>query len=215
MTNEDRLGFAELLKGVYDFYGRDLSDASITLWWEATKQFDLDVIRKALGQHVMNPDTGQFIPKPADVVKMMGGTTQDAGLVAWSKFARALESLGTYRTVVFDDPLIHRVVEDMRGWTVVGMCNAKDWPFRENEFVTRYRGYKMRGETPPYAPRLIGIFDGSNAANGFSVGDDNLVLVGDQERARLVLAGGTATPKVGLTAMSALTAKTVEKLEAK
>jgi hypothetical protein len=55
------------------------------VWWQGLRQFDLDGVRVALGQHCMNPDSGQFPPKIADVVKMMGGSSLDSALVAWSK----------------------------------------------------------------------------------------------------------------------------------
>lgn len=207
MTHTDRAAFAEILGAVYTFYSKDISEAALGIWWTVMEPFDLAAVRKALGQHAVNPDNGQFLPKPADVVRMLGGSTLDSALVAWSKLDSAIQRIGTYATVVFDDPIIHRVVEEMGGWTTLGHCTAKDWPFRQNEFVNRYRGYKMRGETPAYPPKLIGLSEGENAVKGLAHDPRALrmaepVLIGDPKVAMLVLKNGSDVPRLGITRMA-------------
>jgi len=71
-------------------------------------------------RHLMNPDTGQFLPKPADIVRMLGGRTLDRALMAWAKVDKAVRQIGTYESVVFDDALIHRVLHEMGGWVGMG-----------------------------------------------------------------------------------------------
>lgn len=199
MIDRDRGEFAKMMADVYDYYSKDLSESVLEIWWTAVRPYDLAAVRKALGQHAVNPDRGSYLPKASDVVLMLGGSTLDSALVAWSKLEEALSRVGRYMTVVFDDPLIHRVVDEMGGWTVIGACSARDWPFKQNEFVNRYRGYRMRSETPPYPPRLLGISDGENAAHGYAVDDSNLRFIGDARAAVAVLKGGSTVPRLGFT----------------
>lgn len=207
MTQPDLEEFALMLGAVYEFYSKTPSASALEIWWAALKPFDLAAVRRALGQHALNPDRGQFIPKPADVVLMLGGSTLDSGLVAWSKFEQALHSIGPYRSVVFDDPIIHRVVEDMGGWTALARCSGKDWPFKQNEFVNRYRSFRMRGETPAYPPKLVGISEAENSVNGWA-GDERAkkeaepVLIGDSAAAVKVLAGGSTTARLEFNRLS-------------
>lgn len=203
--------FRALLAGVHDFYGRDLSDFGLSVWWQAMRPFDLAAVRDAMNRHVMNPDTGQYLPKPADVMRMFGGRTVDAAQQAWSKVDGAIRRVGTYRSVVFDDPLIHRVVADMGGWLSIGSRDEDAWPFVAKEFETRYRGYAMRNERPPYAPVLLGTAEGHNARNGFPC--DPPMLIGDADRARAVMAGGTDGPLLGVSVAGALADKAIERLE--
>ncbi len=51
---------------------------------------------------------------------MLGGSTQDAALAAWSKVDRAVREVGPYQSVAFDDALIHRVLFEMGGWIPLG-----------------------------------------------------------------------------------------------
>lgn len=199
MIAEDRAAFAALMSGVYGFYGKDASDFSLNVWWQAMSPYDFEAVKDALNRHCVNPDSGQFLPKPADVVKMLSGSTQDAALVAWSKVDRAVREVGTYRSVVFDDAVIHRVVTDMGGWVHVGAKDEAEWPFVRNEFVNRYRGYRMRSEVPDYLPVLIGIAEAANSKAGFR--SEAPTLVGDAKAAQSVLAGGSNKPLLGVVRM--------------
>lgn len=197
MNANDRTAFAEFLSSVHAFYGKDTSNFALDVWWQAMTPFDFSAVKDALNRHCVNTDSGQFLPKPADVVKMLSGSTQDAALVAWSKVDRALREVGTYRSVVFDDPVIHRVVTDMGGWVPLGAKDENEWPFVRNEFVNRYRGYRMRSEIPEYLPVLIGIAEAANSKAGFR--SETPTLIGNAKTAQAVLAGGSNKPLLGVT----------------
>lgn len=63
--------FTQLLTAIAELYGKTLSEWAQSLYWNALQQYDLGIVREALNRHVKNPDSGQFMPKPADVVRMM------------------------------------------------------------------------------------------------------------------------------------------------
>lgn len=189
MIERDRKPFFALIAGVYAFYDKGFSDFAGRVWWEAMNPFDLKAIGDALNRHCVNPDVGQFMPKPADVVRMLQGSTQDSALAAWSKLDRAVREVGTYRSVVFEDALIHRIVLEMGGWVALGMKNEEEWPFVRNEFVNRYRGYRGRSEIPEYPPVLIGLAEANNRKGGFEI--EPPILIGNPESAKRVMVSGS------------------------
>lgn len=189
MQQNDYEEFTAMLDAVSDLYGKSKSEWVTTIWWNALSNYDLQAIRQALSRHARNPDTGQFMPKPADVVRMLHGTTQDAALNAWAKVDRAVRSVGTYRDVVFDDPIIHRVIADMGGWVNLGTKKEDDWPFVAKEFENRYRGFCTRREIPEYLPVMTGIASLQNAKNGFK--SQPPVLIGDNQSAEQVMLCGS------------------------
>jgi hypothetical protein len=197
MTNSDKPNFAALMTALGDYYARELSDAVIDMYWRGLQHYDLAVVKEALNRHMQNPDSGQFMPRIADIARMLGGTTQDAALVAWAKVDRAVRSVGTYADVVFDDPLIHRVLHDMGGWLALSTKSEDEWPFVAKEFENRYRGFRMRSERPEYPPVLIGIAGAHNRRAKLAVQEP--ILIGDQGGARAVMAGGTDKPLIGFT----------------
>jgi hypothetical protein len=97
--------------------------------------------------------------------------------------------VGTYQDVVFDDPIIHRVIEDMGGWIGLGNKREDEWPFVQNQFENRYRGFVMREEIPEHQARLIGIANAQNAQHGFPLNVP--VLVGDKGKAEAILRSGS------------------------
>lgn len=201
MQTSDFDRFAELLAGVFELYNREASPFALQVWWEAMRPYDLPAVQLAFSRHVQNPDTGQFPPKPADVIRMLGGTTQDSALRAWAKVDRAVRHVGTYASVAFDDPLIHRVLHDMGGWVGLGLKTEDEWPFVAKEFENRYRGYAMRNERPEYPPVLIGLAEADNARRGLK--SDPPRLVGSAERAQQVMSGGTDRPLIGVATATA------------
>ncbi len=203
MTSADRKGFADLLAGVYAMYGKELSPAVLEIWWRALEGFEARVVADAFGRHAMNPDGGQFLPKPADIVKMVSGSSLDSAMQAVTKLEEAMARVGSMMTVVFDDPLIHVVVDEMGGWIALCGCSLKDWQFRRTEFLNRYRGYKVRRETPPWRPQLTGLADGHNASKGLKVSEENVRLIGDKQAALAVRAHGLEAPRIGLSRMEA------------
>lgn len=197
MLPTDRERFARCLMAAAELYGKTVSDALAELWWRALRNYDIQAVEHAFSQHFVSPDSGQFMPKPADIVRIVGGTSVDGAMVAWAKFDRAVRQVGPYCSVTFDDPLIHLVVHDMGGWIAFSTKTEDEWPFIGNQFRTRYIGYRQRGEVPEYPRKLIGITDAENVKNGFPVGQP--ALIGDASKAKAVLQGGTDAPLLGVT----------------
>lgn len=176
MEQADIPRFTELLSSVYAFYRQDFSPFAGRVWIEAMKPFDYAAVSGAMNRHVINPDVGQFLPKPADIVKMLQGSTQDSALVAWTAVDRKVRTSGPYGAPTFDDPIIACVIGDMGGWVDFNTKTEDEWPFIRNEFVNRYRGYKMRNDFPREAPRLTGIAEHHNRLEGYAVDDENPFL---------------------------------------
>jgi hypothetical protein len=191
--------FHDGIAGVMGFYGKSISRFALDVWWTALKSYELPAVIDAFNRHLANPDAGQFAPKPADIIRMLQGSTQDSALRAWAKVDRAVRSIGTYCDVVFDDALIHRVIQDMGGWIGLGTKTEAEWPFVAKEFENRYRGFRSRNEHPPYAPVLIGIATAHNEPKGFASGKP--VLIGNRELAQRVLREGASQPMLGFSSV--------------
>lgn len=196
MVESELPDFAKTLLAVADYYGKELSENVVDLYWNGLREYDLASVKRALWAHVRNPDTGQWMPKIADIAKVTQGRTDDQAAIAWSKVDQAVRRVGTYQCVVFDDAVIHRVILDMGGWVYIGAKDEKEWPFVAKEFQNRYRGYRMRDETPEYPPVLIGMANAHNSKQGFR--EHPPILVGDERKATSVRLGGTTAPLLGM-----------------
>jgi hypothetical protein len=188
---EERRRFASLLTALADYYKYEVSKAVAGLYWEGLKQYDYEAIEQACWAHTQVPDeSGRWFPKITDLRKFLEGSTQDQGALAWSRVDSAIRTRGTWDDVVFDDPIIHRVVADMGGWILLGSKDDKEWPFIAKEFQQRYRSFRQRGGVPEHPVRLIGMANSYNASNGQPLLAP--ILIGDADKAKQVLLGSSA-----------------------
>jgi len=176
MVDEDKKEFAQFMGGMFAVYNKEVSPMLLRIWFEALRQYDLKAVKDALARHLLNPDNGQFLPKPADVVKLIGGTTVDSALEAWSAVDNAVRTVGTYRSVAFADPIIHKVIQDMGGWVALGNKKEDEWAFVAKEFQTRYRGIKTTGQPVDAPAQLTGIAAQQNSVAGIQYAEPPILI---------------------------------------
>jgi hypothetical protein len=199
MQDSDKSEFMAMLEGIFLSYGKDINISVYRIWWGAVRQFSIEEIDKAFNAHVMNPESGQYLPKPADIIKHLKGTNTDRAAIAWSRVIRAIEIIGPYQTIAFDDPVIHAVIRDMDGWVKLNSITDAESPFVANDFKNRYRAYLTTGLLE-YPGKMLGISDGENMRNGYKTSDP--VLIGNAEKAFYVLENGGEDQKNKLTRFS-------------
>lgn len=196
MKQSDKDKFIEVLAGVHDFYGKELSSFAGQVWMQACEAFDVQQVTKALSAHLMDPERGQFMPKPADIVRQLQGTRTDRSLLAWGKVLDAMQRVGAYSSVVFDEPAIHAAIEDLGGWPAVCRTEIDALPFLEKRFCDSYKAYVNRGEFD-YPGELAGVHAIENGLKGYR--PQPPMLIGNRSQALLVRAQGANKPKTEMT----------------
>ncbi|HEV2524122.1 MAG TPA: DUF6475 domain-containing protein [Gammaproteobacteria bacterium] len=193
MEVDDVPKFTIMMVGIGEIYRITISKFLTDIYWQSLKQFEWQDVERAFNAHIHNPDCGQFFPKPADVVRFIEGSGETRALQAWSKVEQAIVQVGIYQSVVFDDPLIHAVLENMGGW--IKLCNVTfdELPFRANEFNKRYMGFvhKKPERHPKY---LAGITECENAKNDFPIPAP--LLLGDLKKAAVVMQSGNGSARL-------------------
>lgn len=200
MRRDDFERFSMALCACSELYGRTVSEGAMSLWWSALERFDIEQVERSFRMLVEDPDGGQFMPKPADIIKRISGTQADRSLIAWGKVLDAAQRVGAYQSVVFDDPAIHSAIVDMGGWPKVCRLPVDDLPFTQKRFCDLHRAYSMRPELS-YPARLPGEHESTNSLNGHEVAPP--LLIGDPQRAHEVakLGGGQRTQVTELSAL--------------
>jgi hypothetical protein len=203
MTEAEKPAFVDLITDALAFYRRDLSDFALSVWWQACQPFTMEQVRKALTAHTMDPEAGKFAPMPGDLVRVLQGTVTDRAMLAWGKVHDAMSSVGAWRNVVFDDPAIHAVIEDMGGWAKLARTETKDLGFVQHRFCESYKAYSGRGNFH-YPALLGGDADPSWAWTAAGLKPPKPAVVGDVELARQVYLGGSNGGKTPISIDSAV-----------
>lgn len=202
MTENDAHKFSVLITDVLGFYKQDTSKFTMKVWWGACQRFDYEQVARALEAHAMSPDRGQFPPKPADIVRQLEGTQTDKSAVAWGKAHDAAGTVGAYQDAVFDDPLIHVVIDDLGGWPKFCRTETAELGYLQHRFCESYRAYAARSVLTPisHPARLSG--DRSPDYDYFSRGLKlpRPMLIGNPEKAMQVYkTGGNSANKTQIS----------------
>ena len=181
MNELDDQPFKELMAGIGEVYSKKISGELLATYWNVLKAYDFEEVSRAANAHMMNPESGQFLPKPADFMRYLEGDSDSRALVAWSKVEKTISGVGAYDSIVFDDALIMRVISEMGGWIDLCSMQSDELPFKRNEFVKRYRGYLL---TPPqeHPKKLIGRLEADNAGQ-FPESVPEPILIGNSQLA--------------------------------
>ncbi len=155
MNQKDRKEFAALIVGTAEALGREVSAAAIEVMFMALADLSIEQVKRGVIAHLNDPQEGKYMLTPAHVRAHLHGTVSFRALNAWTKAVRAVERHGAWLSVVFDDPIIAQVIEDMGGW-ITFCVEMSDEPWQQKEFLQRYEGYAATG-LPNHAPvKLFG-----------------------------------------------------------
>jgi hypothetical protein len=175
MNASDRKDFAELLASAMAFYRQDLSTFALSVWWEACQGFSMEQLRKALTQHAMDPERGQFAPKPADLVRLLHGTQTDRSLVAWGHVLAAISRCGMYGSPDFQDQATVAAIIDIGGWPAVCQTDIDELPHLQRRFCNSHRTYSSRPESME-PTRLVGLHEQTNSLRGVLTGKERVQI---------------------------------------
>jgi hypothetical protein len=198
MQAADRPAFGQLVTDVLAYYRQDASRFVLDLWWNACQGFDLEQIRTAMQRHCTDPERGQFAPKVADLSRILQGTATDRAALAWGKVHEAMSSVGAYTDVVFDDPAIHAVIEDLGGWPKVCRMDLKELSYLQHRFTESHRAYTGRGQFE-FPRRLMGDRSPDSEYEKHGLRLPAPALVGDAARAKRVYLQGNAAGKTAIS----------------
>lgn len=148
MNKEHMKDFYVVMKACSEIYMRDLSDEIINIFWEILKDYDIVKVKNAFSNYLKNPNN-DFFPRPAQILEEIEGKLEVRSLQAWSKTLDAIKTNQYYRSLLFDDEIIHQVIKDFGG--LEDFCevisNIKSISFTQKEFRERYemyaKGYSM------------------------------------------------------------------------
>lgn len=202
MQQDEMAKFAGLMNGVAEYYGKGMSKQIISIYWRSLANDSYRDVSSAFTRHMSDPDTGQFMPKIADIRKYIDGNKESQSMGAWTKLDKAIRKIGPWQSVCFDDPIINQVVVDMGGW--ISLCETpteKDLEFRMHEFNKRYKAYVLRGGVSEHPRRLTGHTEATNSRNGHKSQCD-VLLLGNESNAMRVYENGSETKTLTVSSVS-------------
>ena len=182
-----------------ELFGRQLSDPGARMFVAALHDIPANSVERACGEAARGSTR---MPSPAELRELAGETRpDDRAAVAWTAVLKTISTVGGYRSVDFDDPLINATILSLGGW--VALCEQtvrEQDEFTRARFLKTYAAFSRTGVNGELAGRLPGISERHNATHGHTWDSTVKVATGlpwaGQETKRL---GGDAR-KLGVPA---------------
>jgi hypothetical protein len=196
----------EFLSDMFDYYKQDASGGAARIYKRALKSIPIEQLYEMLDTHIADPDKGQFMPKVADFVRVSSGTKKGNATAAWNKIYTAISTIGPYATFTIDDPWAMRALSEIGGFQSLCEMTVNDLDFKMHEFNRLYEMYRGQGAPENYPSKFKGLVELENGAA------EEVMLIGEPERAKRVLNAGKESTGLQVTALSHVLDK-VKKLD--
>jgi len=115
MNSTEQAAFAALIAKTWRFYGKTPTGEDAANWFDLLESFPLDAIATAFKRHLVDPKAGQYLPKPADIIRHLPAATLSDGRPGPE------EAWGMLLRFVGDEAETGVYTEEMRaGWEACG-----------------------------------------------------------------------------------------------
>lgn len=149
MKPNEKPEFTAMIADVLGYWKQDVSEFALNVWWSGCQRFDFDQVARALSEHATDPDKGQFAPKVADIVRILGGTKTDRSLREWGRVYEAMSRVGAYSDVDFGDGATHSAIRDMGGWPKMCRTEMDQLSYLQHRFCELYKIHDGQSEGVP------------------------------------------------------------------
>jgi len=145
-----------------EVYGVSYSEATIEIYYRILKDLDGKEFEKAV-HTILSERPFPTFPKPAELLSAIATKNEEKAVLAADNLRKAVSMHGSYKTVIFDDPVIHIVLErHFGGWIKFCEMTIEDMEkFFKFEFEKLYKAYASQ-KNIEIKTKLIGKHDAQN-----------------------------------------------------
>ncbi len=178
MKPEDRKAFLDVVIGLCELKGKQLSAPALEIYWGALQRWPIDEVKVA-ANHLAT--TCEFMPMPKDFEDLRKAGRATAG----ESWAKAVKACGTCHSAqgytsggTCGDPFIDRVVRAIGGYKVIAMCDEDKLHFLELRFTEHFETMLDADDTRVGVPEIA--FSSREMLSGPRRASEFLQLMGKQ-----------------------------------
>jgi len=172
--------FAKVMVLLGEVYGKEVSELKMEAYYDALSDLTDEELVRAV-RMLMRTKKISVFPLPAEIREAVEGTGRE--IIASLKVEEAMFKVGGYKSVVFDDPVIHVVIERTGGWPFYCAMEIDEWKFRRKDFERAYLAFAARPLPEKVPERLPGRYEIVNEAEGHRDEPPQIAYVGSKAKA--------------------------------
>jgi len=157
MTPQDKTEFSTVIAALCETFCKEASEATHIGYWWALQDLELVDVKRAAIRAMRE---SRFMPAASELRELAGvARPTDRALLAWAAVEKAA-SLGSYKSVDFDDPLINAAIRSMGGWPAILEKTQPDFDtWVRKDFLAAYQGFMRAGADGDVCRPLPGLAD--------------------------------------------------------
>jgi len=145
MNNSNLKEFSGLMVGNGEIYNKVISKNLMSIYFNALRIYSIEDIKTAFSKHAIDPKSGQFFPKPADIVRHTNYnqlTVEAKAEMAWSEILHKVSTVGSYDNLEMDDKQALATVRALGGWKNLCRKTTEHLVWMKKEFISIYQNYE-------------------------------------------------------------------------
>lgn len=140
MSELDHTIFKQGMELMCTVFKREPDKMLLSAYYAILKSMDDSQFQGAVS-FVLRDRKYTSLPLPADIIEAATGKLDDEALIALAKLERAMATWGAYRSIAFDDPVIHAFVAANGGWPFLCRMELDQWKFKRIDFLKSYKAF--------------------------------------------------------------------------
>lgn len=163
---------------------KSMPDETVAAWYLLLQDLTAEQLERGIVETLRTHQFAGFPPVGTIRANSIGAAGRVVNLetravVAWDRVLTAIRFQGGYRTIAFDDPVIHATVRNLGGWVQLTDATSEDLSrFIQPRFVKTYSALAQMGITESEAAPLFGLIDRDNTKAGYEPGEVVAIATG-------------------------------------
>lgn len=158
--------FAQMFTMLCEIYDRQPSKPLMDGYYMVLSQMNDEEFKSAI-LAMMEGRVYSSLPKPAEILEYSKPNLEAIATLAVEDVERAFKKGGRNTSLIFDDKVIHSVINGLGGWVHLCGLEAHEWTFKRKEFIKLYQVHAKREQHPDHVAGLTeqtsGMADGQTA----------------------------------------------------
>lgn len=149
----DKILFAQMMAMMCEIYNRKQTQPLMDGYYLVLKQMTDEDFRQSM-MNILEGRVYASMPKPAEILEHSKPNLEAIAALALQDLERAIAKGGRNTSLIFDDVVVHSVIEALGGWVYICNMSLKDWEFKKKEFSRLYAIHARRSKHPDHVAGL-------------------------------------------------------------
>ncbi len=145
MIDSDKQQFRELMVGVGELYGKEVTKPLLKIYFGSLAGLSFEDVESGITKHSSDTYHGSFMPKPADIIRqveLFKPSADERAELAWMQVTNKIRLKGAYGNLKMDDKQAMAAVKNLGTWQSLCHTETSKLQWKKKEFIEIYKTFE-------------------------------------------------------------------------